>query len=136
MLEHNFNDANDAALPHLEQDIRLMRKWVKTELFKGCKFLYGGKSDLETDGKIYNLFKAQCMHQLAGIRGITDIGGAVNAQLYFDRLWTEATKKGVISNTMALRRSAVYTVMSNRFMGKLLVVMFCYFDPFSTEVLL
>jgi hypothetical protein len=122
MLDNNYNDANVADLPHVEQDVRLMRRWVKSELFKGCKFLYGGNSDLEPNGKIYNLFKEQCMHQLAGVKGNTHNFGPINQQLYLDRLWSEATKRRVIAMTLALRRSGVYTVMSNRFMGEYLAL--------------
>lgn len=102
--------------PHVEDDVRIMQRWVKMDLFKGVKFLYRGKEDLKIDGKIYKLFDKQCVPSLSGIKAASNNPMAIN--LYTEKVWEEATKRNVINNALALRRSGVYTVMQNRFMGE------------------
>lgn len=102
--------------PLVEGDIRMMQRWVKVDLFKGVKFLYRGKDDLKIDGNIYKLFCAQCAPSFLGIKAASD--NPMAAHLYTEKVWELATKRNLISNTLALRRSGVYTVMQNRFMGK------------------
>jgi hypothetical protein len=109
---------NDHTSMHLEADLRFFRRWVKDELFKGCKFLTNGKKSLEKTGSVYARFRSACFENLLGVKNITD-DNMVQKELYFDLLWVEGNKQHVISNGLALRRSAVYTVMLNKFMGKL-----------------
>jgi hypothetical protein len=128
-MENVLNNAdNNASRMHLEEDLRFFRRWVKDELFKGCKFLTHGKKSLDKTGFVYARFRSGCFENLQGVKNITD-GNLVQKDLYFDLLWVEANKQHVISNGLALRRSAIYTVMFNKFMGKKSK---CYW-PFLTQ---
>lgn len=85
------------------------------------------EKSLEKTGSVYGKFRSECFAKLvAGVKNITD-DNILQKELYFDRLWFEATKRNVVSTGLALRRSAIYTVMSNKFMGKVLVVWFEWF---------
>lgn len=121
------NDDNNVSM-HLEDDLIFFRRWVKEKLFKGCKFLTHGKKSLDKSGFVYARFRSACFETLQGIKNIAD-DNMVQKDLYFDLLWVEGNKQHVVSNGLALRRSAIYTVMFNKFMGKKSK---CYW-PFMTQ---
>jgi hypothetical protein len=99
----------------LDDDLRRIGRWVKEDLFRGCKFIYRGKEDLEVSGNFYNIFKTQCGPKLKGVRAAAS---DLMQRVYLEKVWEEATKRNTVNNGLALRRSGVYTVMQNRFMGK------------------
>lgn len=110
----NISDVNLFVHPHLAGDLKLISKWAKDDLFVFSKFLYQ-ESDLEPDGKIYKLFVGQCMNRLSGVKAATD---GITKQFYAKIVWETARKDNLISSALNLRRSGVYTVMLNRFLGK------------------
>lgn len=116
------SESNGDYQEHVIRDLKLISRWVKSELFKGCKFLYKGERELERNGKIHNLFENNCFPTLEGIKIILQGGEEphlTTIELYKERIWAIATKERIVSNGLALRRSGVYTVMQNRFLGKL-----------------
>lgn len=113
-MESNAND-NDVVSPHLKGDLVLISRWVKDSLFPLCKFIYN-EEDTEVGGKIHQLFVHQCLRKLSGWEEGT---GDNNLRRFYSAIvWEHALKKNVIGHGLNLRRSAVYTVMTNRFVGK------------------
>lgn len=114
-LENNSNRQD-----HVDRDLKMISRWVKSELFKGCKFLYKGERELDPKGKIHTLFERMCVPTLEGMKVILANADdpPYTMELYKERIWALATKQRIVSNGLALRRSGVYTVMQNRFLGK------------------
>jgi hypothetical protein len=116
------SESNANLQEHVIRDLNLISRWVKSHLFKGCKFLYKGERELEPNGKIHTFFENNCFPTLEGIKIIQEAGDDppfTTIELYKERIWALATKERIVSNGLALRRSGVYTVMQNRFLGKL-----------------
>lgn len=114
-LENNSNRQE-----HVDRDLKMISRWVKSELFKGCTFLYKGEKELDPKGKIHTLFERTCVPTLEGTKVIFANADdpPFTMELYKERIWALATKQRIMSNGLALRRSGVYTVMQNRFLGK------------------
>lgn len=105
--------------PHLNDDLHQIAKWAREDLFKTCKFLYRGKEELESTGEIYKIFEKDCMNLLPGVKAAEAMGGVPSHKLmYVKILWDIANVRHIISQSLSLRRSCVYTVMQNRFNGK------------------
>lgn len=109
----NIQDVNVFVHPHLQGDLKVISKWAKEDLFVLCKFQYQ-ESDLGPQGKIYKLFVGQCMNRLSGVKAASD---GMTKQFYAKIAWESACKENVIASALNLRRSGVYTVMQNRFIG-------------------
>lgn len=107
----NFEATTDC----LTEDVRRISKWVKKDLYRGCKFVYRGKEDLEVAGHIYRWYTVECGPTLRGYRQAV---GENDKKLYLCKAWRVAAKHNTVNNGLALRRSGVYTVMQNRFMGR------------------
>ena len=105
--------------PYLEEDLRKIARWTREELFKTCKFLYRGDDDLVLNGTHFKLFERDCVPYLQGVRSAGVVGGMPNRHEYARMAWTLARDKHIINQMLSLRRSCVYTVMCNRFNGKL-----------------
>ena len=101
----------------IEADIQIVALYAKEILFPKCKFVYA-KEDLDVNGRMFRDFKKECGKQLGGkhIKRGTE-------ELYLRSLWERATKERIVSDQLNSRRSAVYTVMMNRFSGKLQMVL-------------
>jgi hypothetical protein len=116
---HDNNLFVDIYTQYLKADLPIVSSWAKKDLFRYCKFVQDNKEDLSTTSKIYVYFK-QTFGTSDILRGIkaskNDI--RIDAQRYLDRIWTFAEKKGTIRKGLGYRRSAIYTVMQNRFRGK------------------
>jgi hypothetical protein len=115
-------DTNVSFSPHYFEDLRLLAKWVREDLFDQVKFLPQGKKDLELQSAIHRKFVKKCKDTLPGVKAN---GRNILARAHYaDRLWEAAIgKKNIISNALALRRSGVYTVMQNRFEGVCVVLL-------------
>jgi hypothetical protein len=110
---HALQNSNDQ---HLKTDLSNLKKWVKEELFKGCKFLTLGKKSLDNKGQIYEHFRNECFENLVGVKNLQ--GATVEQkETYLHLVWSQAVKDNLISTGLALRRSGIYTVMLNKFKG-------------------
>jgi hypothetical protein len=101
--------------PQIQEDLRLMAKWVREDLFKNVKFLYRGKATL--DGTVFKRFREKLLDSLPGMKIASATHNDLAKKLYLEGLWAAATQRNTVSNALALRRSGVYTVMQNRFNG-------------------
>jgi hypothetical protein len=95
-------------------DLEVVVKYVKNDLFAKVKFIYDAKVDLAVGGKIYTDYKRRCRDQIGG-RGLT----TEPHDTYMEAVWTTALTKQLQKNALAQKRSAVYTVMQNKCSGKL-----------------
>jgi hypothetical protein len=109
------NHDADFETPHLTDDLNQISKWARDVLFKTCKFLYRGKSDLDPDCFVFAEFESTCLDNLKGPRCF---GENVTKQAYVQLLWNKATDSSLVQAALTTKRSAVYTLMQNRFMGK------------------
>lgn len=117
--ENNNEGRPPVKKDHREEDLEIISRWVKSELFDTVKFIYKPEKDLAIKGQVYNKYIHDCRHRLIGLK----VEGAENQayrQMYVKSLWNEATTKGnnMVANDLSSRRSAVYSAMQNRFVGK------------------
>jgi hypothetical protein len=94
-------------------DLEVVVRYIKEDLFPKVKFFYDPKVDLAVGGKIYTDYKRKCNDQLGG-QGLPP----VSRDTYVEAVWTDAMTKHIQKNALAQKRSAVYTVMQNKFSGK------------------
>jgi hypothetical protein len=93
-------------------EMEVVIKYIKDDLFARVKFLYDA-SDLAVGGKIYEDYLKKCRDKLGG-RVLNEVG----RDTYMEAVWTTAMTKHIQKNALAQKRSAVYTVMQNKFSGK------------------
>jgi hypothetical protein len=98
------------------KDLKILATYVKDNLFDKCKFVYS-EDDLRYDGVIYRHYKRNCKDSFGS--GRFNGSGNNNIDVYMRILWEEALKGKIQKRQLAQKRSAVYTVMANKFSGKL-----------------
>jgi hypothetical protein len=94
-------------------DVEVVVKYIKEDLFPKVKFIYDPKVDLAVEGKIFEDYKKKCKDQIGGVGLVRE-----NRDKYMEAVWTDALTRQVQKNALAQKRSAVYTVMQNKFTGK------------------
>jgi hypothetical protein len=92
-----------------DQDVVI--KYIKEDLFPKVKFLYG-PDDLAVGGQIYMDYKNKCKNQIGDV-GLT----TASHKTYMEAVWNASLIKQIQKNALAQKRSAVYTVMQNKFSG-------------------
>jgi hypothetical protein len=120
MQELNLADPNNVHENQgMSDDLIILSRWVKKELFVKVKFLYNIDKDLMIDGFIYNMFLFDCKDRLVGLKLNAGTGTARRTQ-YVWALWNQATKKrrNLIADGLNTRRSSIYSASQNRFTGK------------------
>jgi hypothetical protein len=102
----------------MEDDLIILSRWVKKEMFIKVKFLYNLEKDLRIDGAIYNMFLMDCKDRLVGLKLYADKSPDYK-KLYVQALWNRATKKrrNLIADGLNTRRSSIYSATQNRFTG-------------------
>jgi len=99
----------------LKRDTLILSMYVKEEMYYGVKFLYDPKEDLAIGGVIYNHFCKHCSNKLEGVKSYQT---QREKEIYIKFLWKNATEERVQQDSLAVKRSSVYTVMQNRFFCK------------------
>jgi hypothetical protein len=101
------------------EDLTVLSRWVKGELFDQVKFLYSAENDLKINGLLYKMFVRDCRERLVGLKGQGGQRGSEYRTLYVQSIWTEGTKKkcNIVTDGLATRRGGIYTAMQNRFTG-------------------
>ena len=94
-------------------DLEVVVRYVKEDLFANVKFIYDPKLDLAVGGRIYQDHKTKCCSQLG-----TDLQTTAHRDLHLKGVWTDALTKHTQKNALAQKRSAVHTVMQNKFSGE------------------
>ena len=119
MQELNMEDpVNVVQTDGMEDDLIILSRWVKKEMFIKVKFLYNLEKDLRIDGAIYNMFLMDCKDRLVGLKLYADKSPDYK-KLYVGALWNRATKKrrNLIADGLNTRRSSIYSATQNRFTG-------------------
>ena len=123
---HTMQESIDDELTHigvqtdgLTEDLLILAKWVKRELFVRVKFLYNQEKDLRIGGSLYNLFVLQCKGRLVGMKVHSGRSEDFKDK-YIKAVWSRGTnkKKNLVTEGLNTRRSGVYSATQNRFTGK------------------
>lgn len=117
------DDISDKNLQTKQQDGRsedlvILARWVRKELFTRVKFLYNPDVDLRLDKALFKMFVRDCKDRLVGLK-LNAGNSSEYRRLYVESLWTEATKKkcNLVADGLNARRSSIYSAMQNRFTG-------------------
>lgn len=104
---------------HRLDDLAVLSRWVKLELFDAVKFLYKQEEDLKVNGTLFNMFIRDCRQRLVGLK-VDAADNQAYRRMYVESIWSEATRKrnNIINDGLSARRSGVYSAMQNRFFGK------------------
>jgi hypothetical protein len=96
---------------HMDQ--RVLVEYIKVELFPKAKFVLG-KDEWDVGGIIYKDYIKCCQGRI-GLRTMTEI----ERERYMETIWMRALNKRVQKKALVQKRSAIYTVMQNKFTGEL-----------------
>lgn len=132
-LQTNISQTNVGESRHPEragllskEDLNIVPRWVKNELFERVKFLYNPAVDLKVGGRIYIKFVNDCKSRFVGTKKTALDATPVEKkeieefnQMYYRLIWQEVTKKkeNVVSEGLNGRRSSIYTSLLNKFVG-------------------
>ena len=93
-------------------DQKVLVEYIKTDLFPKAKFVLG-KNEWDLGGTIYNDYM-KCCHGRIGLSTMMD----VVRESYMEKIWMKALTKNIQKKALVQKRSAIYTVMQNKFTGK------------------
>ena len=96
-----------------KEDIAEIIRYVKVDLYPKVKFVYSEKEDLKVHGLIYNNYKEKCKNSI-GVHSLNEVGH----RTYMELIWQKALGSHTQIIALSQKRSAVYTVMQNKFSGK------------------
>ena len=101
-------------------DLLILSRWVRKELFAQVKFLYNPEVDLRIRGRLFNTFLRDCKDRLVGLK-LNANRNSDYKMMYAESLWTEATRKkrNLVADGLNARRSSIYSATQNRFNGKI-----------------
>jgi hypothetical protein len=94
-------------------DLRVLVDYIKLDLFPKAKFVLG-KNEWDVGGRIYNDY-IKCCHGRIGLQTMND----ADRESYMEKIWMKALTKNIQKKALVQKRSAIYTVMQNRFAGTL-----------------
>ena len=97
---------------HQHIDLKVLVEYIKNDLFQKAKFVYG-KDDWDVGGTIYKDYIKCCQGRI-GLQTMTE----VERERYMEKIWMRALNKKVQKKALVQKRSAIYTVMQNKFAGK------------------
>jgi hypothetical protein len=99
----------------LDSDQRVVRDYVKSELWEKVVFLWSQKS-LDREGMLHKAFLKDCRHLLSG--GKLMSASDEDAETYMNILWMRMTKDGCYKVWLGQRRSNTYQAMQDKFESK------------------
>ena len=104
----------------LQEDLNMVAKWVKDELFETVKLVPNPEIYLAVNGYIYQCYLGDCGPKMAGLRRPEAVGEY--RRMYCEMLWLEAnrSKEYGVMKILTGCRSTVYSAAKERFMGKLM----------------
>ena len=95
-------------------DLRVLVEYIKVDLFPKAKFVLG-KDEWDVGGIIYKDYVKCCQGRM-GLQTMTEL----ERERYMETVWMRALNKKVQKKALVQKRSAIYTVMQNKFTGNLL----------------
>ena len=93
-------------------DMRVLVEYIRNDLFHKVKFVYVN-DHWRVDGTIYKDYVKCCKGRI-GRQTMT----SVQLEAYMKNLWLTALTKKLQNKALVQKRSAIYTVMQNKFTGK------------------
>ena len=93
-------------------DMKVLVEYIKNDLFPKAKFVYG-KDDWDVGGRIYNNY-IKCCEGRVGLQTMT----TVERDRHMETIWMRALTKKIQKKALVQKRSAIYTVIQNKFAGK------------------
>jgi hypothetical protein len=90
-----------------------LARFIKEDLYRGVKFIYNEKKDLKIGGAIYEYYEKQCKRSIGDHHPPGE-----SCKAYMRSVWEAAMVKHTQTTLLSQKRSAVYTVLQNRFTGK------------------
>jgi hypothetical protein len=94
-------------------DMKVLVEYIKNDLFPKAKFVLG-KNEWDVGGQIYNDY-IKCCNGRIGLQTMT----ADVRERYMETIWMKALNKKVQKRALVQKRSAIYTVMQNKFIGNM-----------------
>ena len=94
-------------------DQRVLVECIKNDLFPKAKFVLG-EDEWDVGGTIYR-DDIKCCKGRIGLQTMTE----VERERYMEKIWMRALDKKVQQRALVQKRSAIYTVMQNKFAGNL-----------------
>ena len=94
-------------------DQRVLVEYIKNDLFPKAKFVLG-KDEWDVGGMIYEDYTKCCKGRI-GLQTMTE----VERERHMEKIWMRALNKKVQGKALVQKRSAVHTVMQNKFTGAL-----------------
>jgi hypothetical protein len=92
-------------------DLKVLVEYIKNDLFPKAKFVLG-KEEWDVGGMIFNDY-IKCCDGRIGLKTMTE----VERERYMEKIWMTALNKKVQQKALVQKRSAIYTVMQNKFTG-------------------
>jgi len=93
-------------------DLKVLVEYIKNDLFPKAKFVLG-KNEWDLGGTIYKDYLKCCGGRI-GLSTMTD----VVRERYMEVIWMKALTRNIQKKALVQKRSAIYTVMQNKFTGK------------------
>ena len=94
-------------------DLKVLVEYIKNDLFPKAKFVLG-KDEWDVGGMIYNDY-IKCCNGRIGLQTMTE----TQRERYMEKIWMRAVNKKLQKKVLVQKRSAIYTVMQNKFTGNL-----------------
>jgi hypothetical protein len=94
-------------------DLKVLVEYIKNDLFPKAKFVLG-KDEWDVGGMIYKDY-IKCCNGRIGLQTMTE----VTRERYMEKIWMRALNKKLQKKALVQKRSAIYTVMQNKFTGNL-----------------
>jgi hypothetical protein len=91
--------------------IKILVEYIKNDLFPKAKFVLG-KDEWDVGGRIYKDYIKCCSGRIGLLTMTDDV-----RQRYMETVWMKALNGKVQKKAMVQKRSAIYTVMQNKFIG-------------------
>ena len=93
-------------------DLKVLVEYIKQDLFQKAKFVLG-KDEWDVGGMIYRDYIKCCTDRI-GLQSMT----VVERRKHMEKIWMQGLNKKLQKRALVQKRSAIYTVMQNKFAGK------------------
>ncbi len=100
-------------------DLKVLVEYIKNDLFPKAKFVLG-EDEWDVGGTIYR-DDIKCCKGRIGLQTMTE----VERTRYMENIWMKALNKKLQKTALVQKRSAIYTVMQNKFSGNFTIEWRC-----------
>jgi hypothetical protein len=100
-------------------DLKLLVEYIKTDLFPKAKFVLG-EDEWDVGGRIYKDCIKCCKGRIGRLQPMRNEA----KETHMEKIWMMALNKKLQKKALVQKRSAIYTVMQNKFTGKTALTMY------------